>query len=92
MGFLQNARQRLGSAAHAVGKHAVTAGKIALATAAVAGAAYNAHQTHGAVQARTGHAYGGGGGFTNPLRHTPGSAALELLREAREESRMGWRR
>jgi len=90
MGFLQNARQRLGSAARTVGKHAVTAGKIALATAAVAGAAYHAHQTHGAVQARTGHAHGGG--FTNPLGRIPGSAALELLREAHEERRMGVRR
>ena len=48
MGYLQSARQRLGAAAHFVGKHAATAGKIALATAAVAGAAYNAHQSHAA--------------------------------------------
>ena len=51
MGYLQGARQRLASAAHAVGRHAVTAGKIALATAAVAGAAYHAHQTHAAREA-----------------------------------------
>ena len=46
MGYLQDARQRLGSVAHTVGKHAATAGKIALTAAAVAGAAYHAHQTH----------------------------------------------
>ena len=44
MGFLQNARQRLGSAAHFVGRHAATAGKVALGAAAVAGPTY--HATH----------------------------------------------
>ena len=52
MGYLQNGRQHLASAGRVVGKHALTAGKVALAAAAVAGAAYNAHQTHSAVDAR----------------------------------------
>ena len=46
MGYLQNTRQRLASAAHVVGKHALTAGKVALGAAAVAGAAYHAYQRH----------------------------------------------
>ena len=46
MGYLQSARQRLASAAHAVRKHAATAGQVALGVAAVAGAAYHAHQGH----------------------------------------------
>ena len=52
MGFMQNTRQRLSSAAHFVGRHAVTAGKAALTAAAVAGAAYNAYQKHSDGQAR----------------------------------------
>jgi len=36
MGYLQNARQRLASAAHLVRKHARTAGKVALGAAAAA--------------------------------------------------------
>ena len=52
MGFLQSARQRLGSAAHSIGKHAATVGKVALGAAAVAGAAYHAYQTHSDGQAR----------------------------------------
>ena len=40
MGYLQNARQRLASAAHLVRKHARTAGKVALGAAAVAGAVH----------------------------------------------------
>ncbi len=65
MGFVQNARQRLGSAAHTIGKHAATVGKVALGAAAVAGAAYHAYQTHGQVQTRR------GGGYTHhgPARH-----------------------
>ena len=90
MGYLQDARQRLGPVAHTVGKHAATAGKIALTAAAVAGAAYHAHQTHGEVQARRG--IHGGGGFTNPLHSIPGSGFLELMREPQEERRMGVRR
>ena len=46
MGLIQNARQRVASAARVVGKHALTAGKVALGAAAVAGAAYHAHQRH----------------------------------------------
>ena len=38
MGYLQSARQRLASAAHAVRKHAGTAGKLALGAAAAAAA------------------------------------------------------
>ena len=38
MGYLQNARQRLASAAHLVRKHARTAGKVALGAAAAAAA------------------------------------------------------
>ena len=97
MGFAQNTRQRLGSAAHFVGKHA-TAGKAALTAAAVAGAAYSAYQTHGQVQAQRERysgppAHGGGGGGVGGfLGAIPGTAALELLREAREERRMGVRR
>ena len=52
MGYLQDVRQRLGSVAHTVGKHAATAGKIALTAAVVAGAAYDAHQTHSAAPIR----------------------------------------
>ena len=91
MGYLHNTRQRLASAARVVGKHALTAGKVALATAAVAGAAYNAHQTHGAVQARMGltqgHAHSGPalGGWANALGYIPGT--IELIREQMEERR-----
>lgn len=46
MGYLQNARQRLGSVARTVGRHAARVGKAALTAAAVAGAAYGAYQTH----------------------------------------------
>ena len=46
MGYLHNTRQRLASAARVVGKHALTAGKVALGAAAVAGAAYHAYQHH----------------------------------------------
>jgi hypothetical protein len=95
MGFVQNTRQRLGSAAHFVGRHAATAGKAALTAAAVAGAAYSAYQTHGQVQAQRGgypapRAHGGGrvGGFLGSI---PGTASLELLREAQAERRMGVR-
>ena len=52
MGFVQNTRQRLGSAAHFVGRHAATAGKAALTAAVVAGAAYNAYHGHADQQAR----------------------------------------
>ena len=97
MGFVQSARQRLGSAAHFVGKHAATAGKAALTAAAVAGAAYSAYQTHGQVQAQRGgrpahSAHGGGGGIGGFLGAIPGTASLELLREAQAERRMGVRR
>ena len=94
MGFVQDARQRLGSAAHSIGKHAATAGKVALTAAAVAGAAYHAHQTHGQVQTRRGghSAHGGGGGLGGFLGAIPGTASLELLREAQAERRMGVRR
>ena len=91
MGYLHNTRQRLASAARVVGKHALTAGKVALATAAVAGAAYNAHQTHSAVQARMGHTRGHAqsgapfGGWLNGLGYIPG--AIELIREQMEERR-----
>ena len=94
MGFLQSARQRLGSAAHSIGKHAATAGKAALTAAAVAGAAYHAYQTHGEVQTRRGatHSAHGGGGLGGFLGAIPGTASLELLREAQAERRMGVRR
>ena len=95
MGLLQRARQRLGSAARSIGKHAVTAGKVALGAAAVAGAAYHAYQTHGQVQTRRGathSAHGGGGGLGGFLGAIPGTASLELLREAQAERRMGVRR
>ena len=98
MGCMQNTRQRIGSAAHFVGRHAATAGKAALTAAAVAGAAYNAYETHGQVQAQRqrfsgppSHS-GGGGGIGGFLGSIPGTAALEPLREAREERRMGVRR
>ena len=93
MGFVQDARQRLGSAAHTIGRHAATAGKVALTAAAVAGAAYHAYETHGQVQTRRGGTHsahgGGGGGFLGAI---PGTASLELLREAQAERRMGVRR
>ena len=94
MGYLQGARQRLGSAAHSIGKHAATVGKVALGAAAVAGAAYHAYQTHGEVQTRRGghSAHGGGGGLGGFLGAIPGTASLELLREAQAERRMGVRR
>ena len=95
LGFVQNARQRLGSAAHTIGKHAATVGKVALGAAAVAGAAYHAYQTHGQVQTRRGgHSAhgGGGGGLGGFLGAIPGTASLELLREAQAERRMGVRR
>jgi hypothetical protein len=94
MGFLQDTRQRLGAAAHVVGKHAATVGKVALTAAAVAGAAYHAHQTHGEVQTRRGghSAHGGGGGLGGFLGSIPGTASLELLREAQAERRLGVRR
>ena len=53
MGLIQNARQRVASAARVVGKHAVTAGKVALGAAAVAGAAYHAYQRHASQPDRT---------------------------------------
>ena len=95
MGFVQDARQRLGSAAHTIGRHAATAGKVALTAAAVAGAAYSAYETHGQVQTRRGathSAHGGGGGLGGFLGAIPGTASLELLREAQAERRMGVRR
>jgi len=91
MGYLQSARQRIGSAARTVGKHAATAGKAALTAAVVAGAAYNAYQTHGEVQARRG-IHSSGVGFTNPLHNIPGFGFLELMREQQEERRLGVRR
>ena len=48
MGYLQHTRQRLASAARVVGKHAATAGKVALGAAAVAGAAYHAYHSNAA--------------------------------------------
>ena len=53
MGYLHNTRQRLASAARVVGKHALTAGKVALGAAAVAGAAYHAYQHHASRPDRT---------------------------------------
>ena len=83
MGYLQSARQRLTSAARTVGKHAVTAGKVALTAAAVAGAAYNAYQTQGAVQAR------------RDMPHSSISHAhhdvLREYRERMERESPGWR-
>ena len=88
MGYLQAAKQRVGAAAKTLGRHAATVGKVAVGVAAVAGAAYHAHQTHGAVQARRG---APSGGMVNPLRGIPGSAS-ELLREQQEERQLGVRR
>ena len=51
MGFLQNARQRLGSAANFVARHGATAAKVALGAAgaaAAAGAAYKAYHSDAA--------------------------------------------
>jgi hypothetical protein len=52
MGFLQAAKQRVGAAAKTLGRHAATVGKVAVGVAAVAGAAYHAHQSHGERFAR----------------------------------------
>ena len=89
MGYLQAAKQRVGAAAKTLGRHAATVGKVAVGVAAVAGAAYHAHQTHGMVQARRG---APSGGMVNPLRGIPGSAFAELLREQQEERQLGVRR
>jgi hypothetical protein len=95
MGYLQAAKQRIGAAAKTLGRHAATVGKVALGAAAVAGAAYHAYQTHGEVQTRRGathSAHGGGGGLGGFLGAIPGTASLELLREAQAERRIGVRR
>ena len=90
MGYLQSAKQRIGAAAKTLGRHAATVGKVAVGVAAVAGAAYHAHQTHGMVQARRGASHGGG--LVNPLRGIPGSAVAELIREQQQERQLGVRR
>ena len=91
MGYLQTAKQRVGAAAKTLGRHAATIGKVAVGAAVVAGAAYNAHQTHSMVQARWG-TPSQGGGLVNPLRRIPGSAFMELLREQQQERQLGARR
>ena len=51
MGFVQNARQRLGSAANFVARHGATAAKVALGAAgaaAAAGAVYKAYHSDAA--------------------------------------------
>ena len=77
MGFVQNARQRLGAAANFVKKHAATVGHVALGAAAVAGAVYANHQ-HAAREAASHQRYLDNQGNMDWFSNQPG------IREALE--------
>ena len=75
MGYLQNARQRLGSAAKLVARHGATAAKVAVAAAAVAGAAYKAYHSNAANAIR----------FQNESRRYIDEHGARLMEEYRRD-------
>ena len=82
MGFLQNARQRLGSAANFVARHGATAAKVALGAAgaaAAAGAAYRAYPSDAANAIR----------FQNQSRRYIDEHGARLIEEYRRDRALG---
>ena len=82
MGFLQNARQRLGSAANFVARHGATAAKVALGAAgaaAAAGAAYRAYHSDAANAIR----------FQNESRRYIDEHGARLMEEYRRDRALG---